>query len=152
MNASPSVFPLVVMTVVLAVALPAPIPARGESAQPNGSETPQASLPKPLVIPPEARKRENPVPKVPEAIEAGRSLFVTQCAMCHGENGRGKGELAASLNMKVPDMTDPKLQQKRTDGDLFYIISTGHGQMPGEKRLPEQNLWEMIHFIRTLKR
>lgn len=144
---------LVAVTVIAlaALALPAPSQAQSGSDDKEQSATPQAKLPDPLIIPPEERKRENPVPKVPEAIESGRALFASQCAMCHDERGRGGGDLARSLSMKVPDLADPKLQKKRTDGDFFYIISKGHGQMPGENRLPEQNRWEMIHFIRTLK-
>jgi hypothetical protein len=52
----------------------------------------------------------------------------------------------------MPDFTDPAWQTKRTDGELFYIMSTGHGEMPAEKRLPEQNKWEMILHIRSLSR
>jgi len=146
-----SILVAVVMIALLAFALPASLPASGESEEAKPSDTPQAELPKPLIIPPEARKRENPVPKVQGAIDSGGALFASQCAMCHGADGKGRGDLALSLDMKVPDMTDPKLQKKRTDGDLFYIISQGHGQMPGEKRLAENSLWEMIPWIRTLK-
>lgn len=146
-----SILVAVVMIALLAFALPASIAAASESSETESSNIPQAELPKPLVIPPEARKRENPVPQVREAIESGGALFNSQCAMCHGENGKGRGDLAVSLKMKVPDLTDPKLQKKRTDGDFFYIISTGHGQMPGETRLAENSRWEMIHFIRALK-
>lgn len=148
-----SILVVVVVFALLAFVLAAPTPAQSsKSEETKASETPQAELPDPLIIPPEARKKENPVPKVKEAIESGQALFVTQCAMCHDEGGKGRGDLALSLKMKVPDLTDPKLQKKRTDGDFFYIISKGHGQMPGEIRLAENSRWEMIHFIRTLKR
>lgn len=147
-----SVLVSVAMIALLALALPASSPALSQSGETKQSDHPQAKLPRPLVIPPEERKRKNPVPKVQEAIDTGRSLFTSQCTMCHGGGGKGRGDLAVSLKMEVPDLSDPKLQKKRTDGDFFYIISTGHGQMPAETRLPEQNRWEMIHFIRTLKR
>jgi mono/diheme cytochrome c family protein len=146
-----SILVATVMIALLALALTASMQASSQGEETKPSNTPQAELPKPLIIPPEARKRENPVPNVKEAIEAGGAVFASQCAMCHGENGKGRGDLALSLRMKVPDMTDPQLQKKRTDGDFYYIIATGHGQMPGEKRLPEINLWEMIRFIRTLQ-
>jgi mono/diheme cytochrome c family protein len=147
-----SILVAVAVIALLAFALPAAAQAQSEAQETRASETPQAKLPDPLVIPPEARKKENPVPKVREALESGQALFVSQCAMCHDEGGKGRGDLAMSLKMKVPDLTDPKLQKKRTDGDWFYIISQGHGQMPGEKRLAETSRWEMIHFIRTLMR
>jgi mono/diheme cytochrome c family protein len=119
---------------------------------PPPAQTPQAELPKPLVIPEAEKNRKNPVPVVPEAIEAGRVTYSSQCAMCHGVKGDGKGELANSLKMRIPDYTDVKVQRKRTDGDLFYIMTTGHGQMPGENRLPAQSKWEIVNYLRTLAR
>lgn len=116
------------------------------------TETPQAAPPGPLRIPPADRARRNPVPHVPEAIESGRCLFSSQCVMCHGARGDGRGDLARTLHFNMPDLTDPGLQKKRTDGDLFYLICHDHGQMPGENRLCSQNRWEIVHYIRTLKR
>ena len=143
---------LALLPIVVAAALvlgPAGRPAAQEGSEESAQQR-QAELPKPLVIPPDERKRTNPVPRVEEAIEAGRSLYNTQCAMCHGPKGKGRGDLAKSLKFKMPDLSDPAMQKKRTDGDLFYIIGKGHGQMPAETRLPPPNRWEMVHYIRTL--
>jgi hypothetical protein len=52
--------------------------------------------------------------------------------------------------MKMADFTDTKWQAKRTDGELFYITTHGHGDMPPEKRLLEQQVWETVLYIRTL--
>ena len=113
---------LIVATVLPlgALLLPAPAPA-----MPPQPDTRQAELPKPLVIPEADRKKTNPVPNVKAAIDSGRNLFSSQCTMCHGAQGAGRGDLAISLKMKMPDLTDPQLHRKRTDGDLFYIISLG---------------------------
>ena len=111
---------------------------------------PSGDLPKPLVVPESEKKRENPVPNVPEAIEAGKSLYGSQCAMCHGARGDGKGDVALSMRMRLPSFADPKAQAKRTDGELFFIMSQGHGDMPGEKRLADQNKWEIVRYLRTL--
>jgi mono/diheme cytochrome c family protein len=104
------------------------------------------------LIPESEKQKKNPVPKVPEALASGKILFDSQCGMCHGSKGDGKGDLAVQKKWPMPDFTDPAWQAKRTDGELFYILSTGHGEMPAEKRLPEQNKWEMILHIRTLQR
>jgi mono/diheme cytochrome c family protein len=128
-----------------------PAPAPTPAPTPAPSPTPQAALPKPFVIPAAERDRKNPVPAVPEAIEAGRNLYSTQCAMCHGTRGDGRGDVSKSLGMKIPDLTNPAVQKKRTDGDWFYILTKGHGQMPGEgDRLHPQNKWEIILYMRTL--
>ena len=141
------------LTSVLGVSLIALIAALASaSGTAPAAQEKNADSSVPLVIPKSERTRPNPVPRVPEAIASGRSLFSSQCAMCHGIKGDGRGDLSKSIKIKMPDLSDPRLHRKRTDGDFFYIITRGHGQMPGETRLPEQNRWEMIHFIRTLER
>ncbi len=142
------------------LAAPVPVPALektppdkeagSQAEQAPAEQAPAAQLPKPLVIPAAEKNRKNPVPMVPEAIEAGRVTFASQCAMCHGPKADGKGDLAVSLKLKILNLTTPAIQKKRTDGDWFYIMSTGHGQMPGEQRLPDQNKWEMINYLRSL--
>jgi len=117
-----------------------------------GAGTPSAELPKPLVIPESEKQKKNPVPKVPEALASGKVLYESQCGMCHGAKGDGRGDLAVQKKWPMSDFTDPTWQAKRTDGELFYIMSTGHGEMPAEKRLPEQNKWEIILHIRSLSR
>ena len=119
----------------------------------SGEEQPAPSPPpkaKPMVIPAAEKNRKNPLPNVPEAIQNGHQLFSTQCAMCHGENGKGKGDLAPRLSTRIPDLTDPRVQAARTDGEWFYILGQGHGDMPPEKRLLDQHKWEMVLFMRTL--
>ena len=102
------------------------------------------------VIPDSEKNRVNPVPNVPEAIESGRVLFTSQCAMCHGPQADGRGPLVRDLNLRVPDLTRPEAQKKRTDGEWFSIISRGHGDMPAEKRLADQQKWEIIRWLRSL--
>ncbi len=114
-------------------------------------EAPQAELPKPLVIPEEEKNRKNPIPSSPESVETGGKLFSSQCALCHGAKGDGKGDLAVDLKLAVPDFTRVEWQKKRTDGEVNYIINTGHGRMPGQgTRLLEAQKWHLVNFLRTL--
>ena len=50
--------------------------------------------------------------------------------MCHGATGDGKGDVAADMNLK--DYRDPDALKDLTDGELFYIIKNGKGEMPSE--------------------
>jgi mono/diheme cytochrome c family protein len=111
-----------------------------------------ADPPKPIVVPESEKQKKNPVPNVPEALESGKSLFQSQCTMCHGAKGDGRGDIAVRQKWTMPDFTDPKVQARRTDGELFYILSHGHGDMPAETRLADQNKWEMILYVRSLAR
>jgi mono/diheme cytochrome c family protein len=139
---------------VLAVAVLSGPGARATAQQPQqgtkAGQTPSGDLPKPLVIPEAEKKRTNPVPNVPEAIESGKNLYISQCAMCHGRTGDGRGDLAVSMKWKIGTFNTAAWQDKRTDGELFYIMSQGHGDMPAEKRLVDQNKWEIVRYVRTL--
>jgi mono/diheme cytochrome c family protein len=137
---------------ILALVAAAILPPHALPAAPEdqGQEEAPARTAGPLVIPAAERDRKNPVPAVPEAIEAGRVLFTSQCAMCHGVRADGRGDLAAELKLAVPNLADPKRQAKRTDGEWFYIIGHGHRGMPAEKRLADQQKWEMILYLRGL--
>jgi mono/diheme cytochrome c family protein len=143
--------PAVLVCVLAALAGPAARgPAMGAEGEPRATPAPPASPPKSITVPEAERNRKNPVPNVPDAVESGRNLFASQCAMCHGAKADGRGDLAAQLKIRVPDLTDPDRQKKRTDGEWFYIIGHGHGDMPAEKRLNDQQKWEMILYLRTL--
>ncbi len=124
-------------------------PARAQG-EPRATPAPPPPSTRGLVIPESERNRKNPVPDVPAAVESGKSLFSSQCAMCHGLRADGRGDLARELKLAVPNLTDAERQKKRTDGEWFYIIGHGHLDMPAEKRLVEQQKWEMILYLRSL--
>jgi mono/diheme cytochrome c family protein len=101
-------------------------------------------------IPPEAAQKPNPVKPTPEGMAKTRKMYAMDCAMCHGENGDGKGELAADLK-NVTDFTKPDAMKDRTDGELFYIIRKGKGEMPPEgDRAKDEDVWNLVNYIRSL--
>jgi mono/diheme cytochrome c family protein len=81
----------------------------------------------------------------------GRKVAETNCVPCHGQSGKGDGLQAASLPAKPADWTSEGVQ-KQTDGELFWKISNGRGPMPPWKQLPEKERWELVNYIRTLKK
>jgi len=127
----------------------------GQSTQKTAPSTAASSaqaVPHQFVITPEEKARKNPVPFTEESVSRGKSLFMTQCAMCHGKTGNGKGELAVVMHASPPDFTNPDTLSKRTDGELFTMINTGSSQMPGEaKRLKENQTWDLVNFLRALE-
>lgn len=127
-------------------------PQATQSNQPaqSGQGT-QATAPAESKIPPEAAKQQNPVKPTAESIAAGKRMYGYDCAMCHGETGDGKGDLAGDMKLQLTDFREAKSMQGVTDGELFYIIKNGKGQMPAEgtRAKPEQ-IWNMVNFIRSL--
>lgn len=114
-------------------------------------ETIQKPPPAELKIPLEEAKRENPVKADENSIALGKRLFSSQCAMCHGTDGDGKGDLAVAMELKLLDYRDPAALKQMSDGELFYILSKGKGEMPAQgDRLSETQRWHLINFIRSL--
>lgn len=104
------------------------------------------------VVPDEARNVKNPFASDAGVRETGTIYFNVQCTMCHGKDGRGTGDLVERLKLKMPDFTLPTWQTSRTDGELFYIITKGHGEMPGQKdRFKDEIKWGMINHVRSLR-
>lgn len=105
-------------------------------------------------VPNEAAKLANPLKETNENIEAGKKIFTTTCAPCHGETGLGDGPAAAALETKPANMYESHVQEL-SDGALFYIISHG-GQTPimpaWENVLTEKERWQIVYYIRTFKK
>jgi hypothetical protein len=77
----------------------------------------------------------------------GEAIYNKNCASCHGNPG--KGNSLKSLNPVPPDLSSAK-SQELTDGELFYILSTGRMVMPSFKNvLSEDERWRVISFIRS---
>ena len=101
-------------------------------------------------IPPEAAQKANPVKPSPEGMAKAKKIYTIDCAMCHGENGDGKGDMAADLK-NVTDFTKPDAMKDRTDGELFYIIRNGKGDMPKEdNRAKDDDVWNLVNYIRPM--
>ncbi len=124
-----------------------------EKQKPEEKATPgaPAQIPHNFNISPEDAARKNPVRFTETSVERGKKLFLTQCAMCHGKNGDGKGEVVEELKISPPDLTKPETLKKRTDGELFAIITSGSNVMPGqEKRMTERHKWHLVNYLRAL--
>jgi mono/diheme cytochrome c family protein len=105
----------------------------------------------PYTIPEEAVHQANPVKATPESIAHGKKWYGYDCAMCHGKDGDGKGEVGADMKLKVSDFTDPSTLKDRSDGELFYIIKFGKGDMPPEgARVKTDELWDLVNYVRSL--
>lgn len=101
-------------------------------------------------IPPEAAARQNPVKPSPESLAKGKKLYGYDCAMCHGEKGDGKGDMASDMK-NVTDFTNPESLKNRADGELFYVIRHGKGEMPLEgDRAKDDDIWHLVNYVRSL--
>ena len=85
-------------------------------------------------------------------VSAGANLFKTDCVACHGDDGHGDGPASQALDPHPVNLVD--LSKIAVDDFLFWKISTGVDgtAMPAWKGiLTDQQIWQVIAFIRTLK-
>jgi mono/diheme cytochrome c family protein len=111
---------------------------------------------KPADTPPTASaastaKKENPVKATPEVLAAAKKLFGYDCAMCHGADGDGKGELVESMKLKMKDWHDAAALGGISDAEMFDLIVKGKDKMIGEgDRLAPAKVWGLVHYVRSL--
>ena len=106
--------------------------------------------------PTEYLEKRNPKGGNIETENAGRDVYRIHCVMCHGETGRGDGPVANSLNPKPQSLAAS--QAGLSDGYLFWRISEGGQMKPFSSAMPtwknilnEDEIWEIIAFLRTIK-
>jgi mono/diheme cytochrome c family protein len=107
---------------------------------------------KPWVAPATAQAVTNPVTPDASTLKDAKVLYMTNCAPCHGDKGKGDGPAAAALNPKPADHTSAALKNE-SDGSLFWKISEGRSPMPTYKTTftPAQR-WELVNYIRSLSK
>jgi mono/diheme cytochrome c family protein len=135
------------LTLILPAALIFLAALSAQQTQPPQKTAP----PSDAAIPAQAAKQPNPVKSSPESLARARKWWGLDCAMCHGNNGDGKGSLAADMKLQLADFTNPAALKDRTDGELFYIIKTGTQDMPpeGDRVKPQEN-WDLVNYVRSL--
>ncbi len=100
-------------------------------------------------IPPEAAAKANPVKPTAESLAKGKRMYGIDCAMCHGKDGDGKGDMGGDFK-NIPDFTNPEALKNRTDGELFYVTRNGKGDMPPEdNRAKDDDIWNMVNYTRA---
>ena len=102
--------------------------------------------------PPEADKITNPLKGDAASVDAGKKTFQQMCAICHGNKGKGDGVAGAALNPRPTDFSKSTFQEQ-TDGAIFWKMTEGRAPMAAYKDiLKEDQRWELVNYIRTLKK
>ena len=107
--------------------------------------------------PAEFLAKTSPVPVSESTIQVGKTLFLkaaqpVACAMCHGDQGNGRGFMGAALTPPPRNFTCGVMMKNIPDGQLFWIIkngSPGTGMM-SFAGLSDDQVWHLIHYIRSL--
>jgi predicted CXXCH cytochrome family protein len=103
-----------------------------------------------LSIPRADRERQNPLGATAADVSAGSDLYHKNCEACHGYDGKGKTAAGGGLYPPPADLSRAA-SDKRTDGELFYLIRNGirNTAMPGWQ-LPDEQTWQLVSYVRHL--
>jgi mono/diheme cytochrome c family protein len=95
----------------------------------------------------------------PAMIARGKEIYTAKCALCHGENGDGKGPAAANLPLKPGDFTDRKMVAEMagnywvwrvSEGGLVEPFKSKNSAMPAWKgELSMNDRWAVIAYAHT---
>jgi mono/diheme cytochrome c family protein len=94
----------------------------------------------------------NPVKPTAESQAFAKKMYGYDCAVCHGEKGDGKGDLAVEQKFQMKDWTtDDTVLKGMTDQQIYDQIVKGKGNMPPEgDRLKPDQVWNMVIYTRSL--
>jgi mono/diheme cytochrome c family protein len=124
--------------------------AVAQEAKPTQAPSTKGATTPYYTVPVEAARKENPVSATPESLARGKKQYGYDCAMCHGKEGNGKGDVAVDMKLGMHDETNPATLKDRSDGELFYIIKKGKDQMPPEgDRVKDERIWDMVNYVRS---
>jgi mono/diheme cytochrome c family protein len=90
----------------------------------------------------------------------GRKIFVTACAACHGENGRGEGSVTNLVdawgNPTPPrDLRQPYIRSGRRLEDIYKSLVTGIDGTPMPsfaEGITEEQRWDLVALIESWRR
>ena len=103
-------------------------------------------------VPAKYQSMKNPTEANDENIAIGKNLYSKHCKSCHGKEGLGDGTKADEVDGDLGDFSSEEFQSQ-SDGALFYKSYFGRDDMPNyEKKIPEEeDMWLVVHYMRTLK-
>ena len=101
------------------------------------------------------KAKVNPKAKDAGATALGKTQWNSSCKSCHGKVGLDdgpKGRTTSEFAEKGHVVLAKNIKTQK-DGELFYKISTGHGNMPGYgKKLDAETIWGLVNYMRTLQK
>jgi mono/diheme cytochrome c family protein len=86
----------------------------------------------------------------------GKAMFDKDCAMCHGQDGKGQTRIGQKLGVK--DFTDAKVQSDLTDAAATKGIKEGVKDADGKtvmkafSNLSDDDVKGLVAYIRTFKK
>jgi len=92
---------------------------------------------------------KSPLDSTQVDLAKGEALFTIYCAICHGDKGDGKGNLAKREKFAgVPNYKDRVI----TEGSVFHVETYGLNMMGSHaNQLSQEERWQVAHYVMKLK-
>lgn len=92
---------------------------------------------------------KSPLDSATVDLAKGEQLYTIYCAVCHGDNGDGKGNLVKREKfLGVPNYKDREL----TEGSVFHVITYGLNAMGSHaNQLTQDERWQVTHYVMNLR-
>ncbi|HEY4003069.1 MAG TPA: cytochrome c [Candidatus Xenobia bacterium] len=129
------------------------MPSSGVSSSP---EPDVAFIPQPPNLPgwKEDQDKKNPSPGDAASIARGKDAFTTNCAVCHGPDGKGDGPNATLLPLRPRNLTQGVFEFGGDDWQVYRTISEG---IPGSPMVAwksiltdDKSLWDVVNYVKSL--
>ncbi len=97
-----------------------------------------------------------PYPRRIPSLEAGKTVFLQNCAQCHGETGKGDGPSSKTMRPQIPppvNFTDPALMAGLSPFRAFNTVTFGVARtaMANFSALPEEERWQVAFYLFSLR-
>ena len=95
-------------------------------------------------VPERDHVRVNPFESQGDSVAAGALIYADHCSHCHGKLAEGTS--------KRPALRSERVQHQATEGDLYWLLSNGNMKkgMPPWTKLPDQQRWQVIAYLKSL--
>ncbi len=121
--------------------------------EPGQTETLLATKAKHFLVAQESRESvPTQPPNTAARLTEGDKLYGTECAMCHGMDGRRPSETGRWMYPRAADLTSPGAQGY-SDRELFWIVKNGirFSGMPAFGKVEsDEHIWSLVLYVRSL--
>lgn len=92
----------------------------------------------------------NPIPESEKSLADGQLLYTRYCSHCHGETGKGDGEVG-KIYKGVPSYSTDAYKNMN-DGHIFHVITHGKGRMwPHGSQITPEERWKIVQYVHKLQ-
>jgi mono/diheme cytochrome c family protein len=95
---------------------------------------------------------KEPWVSTPELVAYGKKVFMTNCAMCHGNEGKGDGVAGVNLNPKPRNFVEGQWKKGPGITDHFKVLQVGieGGSMASYAHFKAADRWALLQFIESI--